>query len=419
MKPLRLIKDRVVSIGDIKLNPRNARAHPDWQVAQIARSIETYGLTEPLLVDENLMLLAGEGRLLATQKLGLEEAPVRVIEGLTESQKSIYVIADNQIALNATWDEDKLRAAVEELERGLADLDLTGLNPQEIDRLIADLAAEQGWTDEDEAPKASPIAITAPGELWILDRHRVLCGDATSREPYETLLGDQLADMVFADLPYNVNYTQKRSAGPVRVRKIANDNLGERFEVFLHAACVQLLAFSQGPVYLCMSSSELHTLYNAFTAAGGHWSTFLIWAKDRFTLGRSDYQRQFEPILYGWKEGQEHYWCGARNEGDVWFVPKPKNNRLHPTMKPVALVEKAIRYSSRRGDLVLDPFGGSGSTLIACEKTARRAAMIELDPAYVDVIIRRWEAYTRCEATLENDGRTFTAVAAERARLAA
>ena len=242
MELVRLIKDRVVPIGDIKPNPGNARTHPDWQVAQIARSIETYGLTAPLLVDEHLMLLAGEGRLLAAQKLGLEEVPVRVIEGLTETQKSIYVIADNQIALNATWDEDKLRAAVEELERALADLDLTGLCPQEIDRLIADLAAEQGWTDEDEAPKISPMSITAPGELWILDRHRVLCGDATSREPYESLLGDQLADMVFADLPYNVNYTQKRSAGPVRVRKIANDNLGERFEAFLHAACVQLLA---------------------------------------------------------------------------------------------------------------------------------------------------------------------------------
>ncbi len=188
---------------------------------------------------------------------------------------------------------------------------------------------------------------------------------------------------------------------------------------FLHSVCVQLLAVTRGAVYLCMSSSELHTLYKAFTAAGGHWSTFLIWAKDRFTLGRSDLQRMYEPILYGWKEGEEHFWCGARNEGDVWFVPKPKVNRLHPTQKPVSLIERAIRNSSRRGDLVLDMFGGSGSTLIACEKTGRRAAVVEIEPKYVDVTIRRWEAYTGREAQLENDGRTLTAVAQERSRRAA
>lgn len=160
-----------------------------------------------------------------------------------------------------------------------------------------------------------------------------------------------------------------------------------------------------------MSSSELHTLHRAFTEAGGHWSTFLIWAKDRFTLGHSDYQRQFEPILYGGKEGQSHYWIGARNEGDVWFVPKPKSNRLHPTMKPVALAERAIRNSSRRGDLVLDVFAGVGSTLIACEKASRRAAVLELDSKYADVIVRRWEAYTHREAKLLDDGRTFSAIA--------
>ena len=238
-------------------------------------------------------------------------------------------------------------------------------------------------------------------------------------DSYERLLTGQLADLVFCDCPYNVDYRQKRAAGPVRVRKIANDNLGEGFEDFLHAACVQLLAVTRGSIYLCMSSSELHTLYRAFTSAGGHWSTFVIWAKDRFTLGRSDLQRMYEPILYGWKEGQDHFWCGARNEGDVRFVPKPKKNRLHPTMKPVALVERAIRNSSRRGDLVLDAFAGSGSTLIACEKTARRAAMMELDPAYVDVIIRRWEAYTHREARLEDDGRSLAAIATERTRIAA
>ena len=347
------------------------------------------------------------------------EVPVLVIAGLTETEKRLSVIADNQIALNATWDLEKLRTAIVELEKELANLELTGLSPQELDRLLADLAPEEGWTDEDEAPGVAPTAITRTGDLWILDRHRLLCGDATSRESYQRLLQDQLADLVFCDFPYNVNYRQKRAAGPVRVRKIENDNLGEGFEEFLHAACVQLLAVTRGSVYLCMSSSELHTLYRAFTSAGGHWSTFVIWAKDRFSLGRSDLQRMYEPILYGWKEGQDHFWCGARNEGDVWFVPKPKKNRLHPTMKPVSLVEKAIRLSSRRGDLVLDSFAGSGSTLIACEKASRRGAMMELDPAYVDVIIRRWEAYTRREAHLDGDGRSFGAITTDRARMAA
>jgi DNA modification methylase len=224
------------------------------------------------------------------------------------------------------------------------------------------------------------------------------------------------ADLVFADLPYNVNYKQKSWN---QVRPIMNDDLGTQFEQFLHAACVQLLSVSRGAVYLCMSSSELHTLHKAFTAAGGHWSTFVIWDKGHFTLGRSDMQRSYEPILYGWKEGQAHYWCGARNEGDVWFVAKPQINALHPTMKPVALIERAIRNSSRRGDLVLDPFGGSGSTLIACEKTGRAGRLIELEPQYVDVTLRRWEAYTGQEARLESDGQSFAATADERLRRAA
>jgi hypothetical protein len=184
-------------------------------------------------------------------------------------------------------------------------------------------------------------------------------------------------------------------------------------------ACAQLLSVTRGAVYVCMSSSEIHTLMKAFIAAGGHWSTFILWAKDKFTLSRSDYQRMSEIILYGWKEGNSHFWCGARNEGDVWSVPKPKHNRLHPTMKPVSLIERAIRNSSQRGDLVLDLFGGSGSSLIACEKTGRRSAMVELEPKYVDVIVQRWQNYTSQEAHLESTGQNFEATAHQRLNLAA
>jgi DNA modification methylase len=304
---------------------------------------------------------------------------------------------------------------IAKLEREAADFDLTGISPQEIDRALADLAPEQGWTEEDEVPGPSPTVITRPGDLWILGKHRLLCGDATSKEAVDKVLAGNLADMVFCDPPYSVAYSGKTS----RKLTIVNDNLGAGFYDFLLNACTNILAVTKGAVYICMACVELHTLYRAFTDAGGHWSTFVIWSKDRFTLGRSDYQRQFEAILYGWKEGQAHYWNGARNEGDVWCVPKPKSNRLHPTMKPVALAERAIRNSSRRGDLVLDVFAGAGSTLIACEKASRRAAVLELDMRFTDVIVRRWEAYTHREATLLDDGRTFSEIATERARRAA
>jgi DNA modification methylase len=195
-------------------------------------------------------------------------------------------------------------------------------------------------------------------------------------------------------------------------RKILNDNLGSGFEAFLLEACANILAGTKGAVYVCMSSSELHTLQRAFAAAGGKWSTFVIWAKNTFTLGRADYQRQYESILYGWKDGADHYWCGARDQGDVWFVDKPVRNDLHPTMKPVALVERAVRNSSKTRDIVLDPFGGSGSTLIACEKTGRQARLMELDPRYCDVTVRRWQEFSGGIAALDGDGRTFEDIAA-------
>jgi DNA modification methylase len=184
---------------------------------------------------------------------------------------------------------------------------------------------------------------------------------------------------------------------------------------FLYDVCTNLMMVNKGALYICMSSSELHTLYNAFTDAGGKWSTFIIWAKNTFTLGRSDYQRQYEPILYGWKNGNEHFWCGARDQSDVWFVNKPAKNDLHPTMKPVELVERALHNSSKTKDIVLDAFGGSGTTMIACEKTGRRARLIELEPKYADVIVKRWQEFTGKAATLAATGQSFSELEAERA----
>jgi DNA modification methylase len=231
----------------------------------------------------------------------------------------------------------------------------------------------------------------------------------------ERVLGGQLADMTFCDPPYNVDYANSpKDKLRGKHRPILNDALGSGFEAFLQDACVNILSVTKGACYICMSSSELHTLQRAFTNAAGKWSTFIIWAKNTFTLGRADYQRQYEPILYGWPAGHDRCWCGARDQGDVWFFDKPAKNDLHPTMKPVALAERAIRNSSKSRDIVLDPFGGSGSTLIACQKTGRQTRLIELDPKYVDVIILRWQEFTGGGRVLDGDGRRFEEISAHR-----
>ena len=400
---------------------RNARTHSEEQVTQIAASIAEFGWTNPILAGSDGIIVAGHARLLAARKLGMKEVPVIVLDHLTETQRRALVIVDNRLPLNAGWDEQLLRVELDALAEDDFNLEILGFSDEELQDLLADPEESvEGRTDEDSAPEASETPASMPGDLWILGSHRVLCGDATVLGDVEKVLAGGLADVVFTDPPYNVNYgaTMKDKLRGKK-HKIANDNLGGEFEKFLYGACVNILAVTKGAVYICMSSSELHTLHKAFTTAGGHWSTFVIWAKNTFTMGRSDYQRQYEPILYGWKEGLDHYWCGARDQGDVWLVNKPQVNDLHPTMKPVELIERAIRNSSKSRDTVLDPFGGSGSTLIACEKTGRQARLMELEPKYVDVAVIRWQQLTGKDAVLEGDGRTFREIAEERAKVAA
>jgi DNA modification methylase len=400
---------------------RNPRTHTEGQVAQIAASIAEFGFVNPVLVGADGVIIAGHARVMAARKLGMAEAPVIVLDHLTEAQRRALVIADNRLAQNAGWDEEMLRVELEALREDDFNLDLLGFADAEIEALLAEPQGESsGLTDEDAVPEAQETAVTVPGDVWVLGDHRLLCGDATQMEAVQKVLAGSLADMTWTDPPYGVNYgaTMKDKLRK-KHRRIANDNLGPAFEPFLRDACANILAVTKGAVYICMSSSELHTLHKAFTASGGHWSTFLIWAKNTFTMGRSDYQRQYEPILYGWKEGTDHYWCGARDQGDVWFVKKPVANDLHPTMKPVELVERAIRNSSKSRDTVFDPFAGSGSTLIACEKTRRQARLIELEPKYCDVIIRRFEEFSGKRAALESDGRGFAEIALERGAVAA
>jgi DNA modification methylase len=419
MMPERVLRDLVVERRPIdRLIPyiRNARTHTEEQVAQVAASIVEFGWTNPILVGADGVIIAGHARLLAARKLGMTEVPVIVLDHLSETQRRALVLADNRLALSAGWDEEMLRVELAALGEDGFKLDLVGFTDEEIESLLRDPEqVVEGSTDEDAVPETPETAVTVPGDIWLLGEHRLLCGDATQMADVEKVLAGGLADMAFLDPPYNVNYgaTMKDKLRGKK-RKIANDNLGDGFEQFLRDSCTNLLAVTKGAIYICMSSSEIHTLQRVFREAGGHWSTFIVWAKNTFTMGRSDYQRQYEPILYGWKEGTDHFWCGARDQGDVWFIKKPHVNDLHPMMKPVELVERAIRNSSKSRDTVLDPFGGSGTTLIACERSGRQARLIELEPKYIDVIIRRWQGFTGNEATLEGDGRSFREIAGDR-----
>jgi DNA modification methylase len=403
----------VVSVPLASLVPyaANARTHSDAQVAQIAASIAEFGFVNPVLVDAAGVLVAGHGRVLAAKRLGLASVPAIRLAHLTEAQARALRLADNQIALNSGWDEALLAAELARIrEEGVVDLDVLGFSGLELDQLLA--AAEAGDGGEaDVAPPLPEMPITRPGDLWICGPNRVLCGDATKLDDVKRALGDgRLADMAFTDPPYNVAY----QGGTAAKMTIANDALGSGFLDFLRPALTNLLAVTKGASYVCMSSSEWPTLHRAWQEAGGKWSSTIIWAKNTFALGRADYHQQFEAMLYGWKAGNQHYWCGARDQGNVWHFDKPARNDLHPTMKPVALVERAIRNSSKHRDIVLDPFGGSGTTMIAAERTGRQAVLLEIDPAYVDVIVRRWEEASGQPAILDAEDRTFDDITGQR-----
>ena len=387
---------------------RNARTHSEEQIAQIAASIREFGWTNPILTDGDKGVIAGHGRLAAARKLELTEVPVIELGHLSPEQKKAYILADNRIALNSGWDEELLKLELQELQGVDFDLDLLGFGDDEIERLLNGDQVGGGLTEDDAIPEAPVDPVSRTGDLWILGNHRLLCGDSTVLSDVERLMGGQLADMAFTDPPYNVDYgNSAKDKMRGKDRRILNDALGDGFYQFLYDACLNLLVVTKGACYVCMSSSELHTLQKAWIDAGGKWSTFIIWAKNTFTLGRSDYQRQYEPILYGWKQGVDHFWCGDRDQSDIWNYNKPRVNDLHPTMKPVELVERAIKNSSKSRDIVLDLFGGSGTTLIACEKTGRQARLMELDPKFVDVIVKRWEEYTGLQAVRSEDGVKF------------
>ena len=389
-----------LSIDELRPDPANPRRISDQELETLTRSISEFGLIDPIIARrEDKMVIGGHQRLLAARKLGYKTVPV-VLTDLSVEQAHLLNIALNKIS--GSFDQELLARLLKELQEvPNIDLSLSGFEDDELKKLLKSLDARERKErlesfDLDAAIKnAQNAPVAKRGDIWLLGEHRLACGDSTDREAVQRLMGPAKAAMTFTDPPYNVNYGETmKDKLRKNSNKITNDNLGDAFEPFLEKACKNMLDFTDGAVYVCMSSSELHTLQKAFIAAGGHWSTFVIWAKNTFTIGRSDYQRQYEPILYGWREGVSHYWCRDRDQGDVWQVDKPSSSPLHPTMKPLALIERAIQNSSQAGDKVLDTFLGSGSTLIACERTGRVCYGMELEPLYVDIARMRWEAFT-------------------------
>lgn len=393
---------------------RNPRTHSDAQVAQIAASILAFGFNNPILVDTKAGIIAGHGRLLAARKLQLREVPVIVLDHLTETQKRAYILADNQLALNAGWDEELLRIELTALQEEDFDLNLVGFEDEELARLLAAQDAADGLTDEDAVPELPQTPVSVTGDLWILGNHKLLVGDSTNHAHVAKLMAGETGDLIFTDPPYNVDYegyTEERL-------KIKGDRMSNAdFKQFLEAAFRSCRAVVKpgASLYVCHSSSWQREFHNALETAGFEMRCQIIWAKNTFAWGFGRYKFQHEPIFYTHVAGEKDPWYGDKSQSTLWQEKKPAANRIHPTAKPVELIERALVNSSKAGDTVADLFGGSGSTLIACERRNRKARLMEIDPRYADCIVKRFQEYSGKPATLDGDGRTFEEIAQERA----
>jgi DNA modification methylase len=366
---------------------KNSRTHSDQQVAQIAASIKEFGWTNPILVDGDRGIIAGHGRLMAARKLGYEKVPTIELSYLTPTQRKAYVIADNQLAMNAGWDTEMLTIELNELLEDKFSLELLGFDADELAKLLQPEVVE-GLVDEDEVPEPPPEPITKLGDVWILGNHRLMCGDSTSIDAVDKLMDGQKADMVFTDPPYGVDY-----------KGINNDSRSGLDELLRGAFGNYLAVSKSGASIYCFHSDRCADVFHQVFREFFHFSSMVIWAKNSLTLSQTDYQSQHEPCLYGWMDNGKHSWYSDRKQTSIWKFDKERVVG-HTTPKPVALVEKAITNSSKGGDLVIDLFGGSGSTLIASEKIGRCARVMELDPKYCDVIVKRWENFTGKKAVL-------------------
>lgn len=407
-----------VSTKDLLPYANNARTHSAEQIKQVAASIKEFGFTNPILIDENNVIIAGHGRLEAAKSLGMETVPVRILDNLTDDQKKAYVIADNQLALNAGWDIELLKIELEELKLNDFDLALTGFDDDFISGLLH--KDTEGLTDEDAVPEPPEDPVSVLGDLWILGNHRLLCGDSTSIDAVEKLMDGQKADMVFTDPPYNVEYEGNYIQSGEILKKedkvwsggIKNDNLEDFSEwlrsAFMTADCVMNEGCS---IYVWHPSGKAAAdFWTAWPFDAWHFQVDLIWNKLSLIIGRWDYKPQHEPCMYGWK-GKNRSWTGPNNLSTVWDYARQQGRsgekREHPTQKPVFLADRAIKNHSV--GIILDVFGGSGSTMIACETNNRISRTMELDPKYCDVIVKRWQDFTGQEAVHET-GKTFNAM---------
>lgn len=410
---------------------RNSRTHSDAQVAQIAGSIDEFGMVGAIVVRDGV-IAKGHGTLAAVRKLyaagkrlypppgraqGAEpftdgEVPVLDASGWTDAQFRAFVIADNKLAEAAGWDEELLRLELGELQGLGFDMDLIGFDAVELGSLLQS-DPKAGLTDEDAAPEVHGTAVSRAGDTWRLGPHRVMCGDSVSLDHVAQLMDGHKADLIVTDPPYNVAY----QGGTADKLTIQNDSMsGEAFYRFLLDAYTAMFSVAKdgAGLYVFHADSEGTNFRKAMTDAGFKLAQCCVWVKQSLVMGRQDYHWQHEPVLYGWKPTGTHRWYSDRKQTTVWNFDRPSRNDVHPTMKPVALIEYPITNSSRGGDLVLDLFGGSGSTLIACEKTGRHARLMELDPRYCDVIVRRWQDFTGQQAKLGESDMTFADIEAAR-----
>lgn len=393
---------QLISVAQLIPYQNNARTHSKEQINKLRASIREFGFVNPVIIDREYNVIAGHGRIAAAREEGITEVPCVFVDHLTEAQKKAYILADNRMALDAGWDEDLLRVELEALEEMGYDLGLTGFDDKELAALFpAEEAKEDDFDVDAELQKPT---FTKTGDVWTLGRHRLVCGDATEPAVYAVLMGNTKANLIITDPPYNVNY--EGSAG-----KIKNDNMaGEKFYEFLLAAFknMESVMAPDASIYVFHADTEGLNFRRAFADAGFYLSGCCIWKKQSLVLGRSPYQWQHEPVLYGWKKNGKHQWYTGRKETTIWEFDKPKKNGDHPTMKPIPLLAYPIGNSSMTNAIVLDPFGGSGSTLITCEQTDRICRTIELDEKFCDVIVNRYieQVGSADGVTVERDGKT-------------
>ena len=393
----------------------NARTHSDDQVAQIAGSIAEFGFNVPCLVDERGVLIAGHGRLMAARRLGLVEVPVIRLGHLTDAQARAFRLADNQIALNSGWDDALLSAELARLREDGFDLDLLGFSDDDLDRLLAEECEEgPGDGDENEVPEPPADPVTRPGDLWLLGKHRLLCGDATVATDVERLLSGTVPHLMITDPPYGVDYDPgwRNEAGvsaTARTGKVTNDHRADWREAWA--------LFPGDVAYVWHAGVHARTVAESLEVCDFRIRSQIVWAKPRFVLGRGDYHWQHEPCWYAVREGATGHWQGARDQSTVWSIGhdgEEDEATVHGTQKPVECMRRPILNNSAEGDAIYEPFCGSGTTLIAAETTGRICLGIEIDPRYCDVIVKRWQKLTGGRAVLEVDGAAFDDLAASR-----